>query len=324
MPDPSTFLQDPDFLPFKLDLSGNRLLLVGLTPRQRGEASFLDERALRPDTQGVWVPLDAVLEAHQPITAAPLDFIFHIGHCGSTLLSRLVQAWPGVQALREPLPLRTLAGVEADVRRDALLSRLCDLWARRPAGVARTVVKATSSCNGLIEPLLAFRPQARAILLQAPLRSYLATILKSQDSLRDVQAAWPGRAAVLRRHGVGIDTALAADDPVLPVAAGWLAEQLRFDALERGPYGERLLRVDFEALLAAPQRVLEDIARHFDLPAQDLDAALGSPEWRRYSKATTHAYDADDRAHDLQRVEQRFGASIDRAVRWVERQRLSC
>src|SRR5688572_26505783 len=105
---------NPEFLPFKLDLVARRVLLVRLTATQRREAAFLDERALPAHADGGWMPLDAWLSQ----VVAPdiqADAIFHIGHCGSTLLSRLLESWPQVQGLREPLPLRTLAEIWRDL-----------------------------------------------------------------------------------------------------------------------------------------------------------------------------------------------------------------
>ncbi len=54
-------------------------------------ANFLDERALSPDVKGRWVPLDALRRsvlADQPVPPGACHFIFHLGHCGSTLMSR--------------------------------------------------------------------------------------------------------------------------------------------------------------------------------------------------------------------------------------------
>ena len=48
---------DPEYLPFRLDLAGSRVLFVRLDARQRREAAFLDPRALPPQPQGAWLPL---------------------------------------------------------------------------------------------------------------------------------------------------------------------------------------------------------------------------------------------------------------------------
>lgn len=285
----------------------------------RASAAFLDQRALPPSPEGYWVPLQAVFDAPAPAPAR-LDWIFHIGHCGSTLLSRLMQAWPDVATLREPLPLRAVAeamDAGAVVPR-GLERRLAELWARPLPPSSRTLVKATSSCNVLAAPLLDAMPSARAVLLDMPLRPYLATVLKSQASLADVAAAAPGRARVLAAGDDEVATELAALPVAEQCAMGWLAEQLRFGELASGPVGGRVLRVDFEALLATPRDTLARIAAHLRLDAVHLPAALDSPWWHRYAKAGDHAYGVADRRHDLALADERHGEARDRALAWLD------
>lgn len=318
-----TPLDDPDYLPFKLDLVTRRALLVRLDSAQRHEAAFLDERALSPQVDGGWVALDPLLSARTH--TAPADAIFHIGHCGSTLLSRLLESWPGVQSLREPLPLRTLA--EAWPHRNQAESRLSPgdaercldaLWSAwsRPAGDdERVVIKATSGCNALIEPLLKGHPKMRAILLDMPLRPYLATLLKSPDSVRDAAAAATDRLRDLRARSGDESLLLHALSPPQQCAMGWIAERLRFAALASA-FDERVLRVDFEQLLAEPDTVLAGIARHLGFASEGVAAAMRSPAWGRYSKAQAHGYGREDRAHDLTLALQRHGADIAHAEQW--------
>ena len=104
-------------------------------------ASFLDDRILTSDVKGSWVSLGSVLDAAQAIgERKPLHFIFHTGHVGSTLLSRLLDESGCVLSLREPLPLRTLAdardvlGLPESLLSsrdfDALEQALLRLWSR--------------------------------------------------------------------------------------------------------------------------------------------------------------------------------------------------
>ena len=317
-------LTDPEYLPFKLDLVARRVLFVRLGEAQRRDAAFLDERALPARPDGGWVPLDALL-AHAQGSSAPAHAIFHIGHCGSTLLSRLLDSWPATQGLREPLPLRLLA--EAWPQLDAVDSRLSPqeagsllhalwlLWSR-PLGMhACTVVKATSSCNGLIAPLLAAHAPMRAVLLDMPLRPYLATLLKSPDSVRDAASAAGERLRDLHARGFGDGLRLHALSLPQQCAMGWLAERVRFAAIAQQHPG-RVLRVDFESLLADPATTLQAVATHFGLDGAGVSGALASPAWRRYSKAPDHDYGRDDRAHDLQLAQERHGVEIAAGVDW--------
>jgi hypothetical protein len=320
-------LDDPGFLPFKLDLVGRRVLFLRLDAAQRREAAFLDDRALPANADGAWVPLDAVLA--RDVAAVPsADAIFHIGHCGSTLLSRLLDSWPQVQGLREPLPLRTLAEAWPTLQQPQsrlspqqaphLLRALWSRWSTALAPHARSVVKATSSCNGLIETLLAQQPKMRAILIDMPLRPYLATLLKSPASVIDAASAAGERMHELHSRGLGDGVALHALSLPQQCAMGWLAERIRFDAVARGEHAARVLRVDFERLLAQPEHELRRIAAHLQLDPAGVAPALAAPAWGRYSKAQSHGYGRDDRAHDLALALQRHGDEISEGEAWVE------
>ncbi|KRA79812.1 hypothetical protein ASD78_18770 [Lysobacter sp. Root667] len=317
----------PEFLPFKLDLVGRRVLWLRLSADQRAEAAFLDDRALPANPEGGWMPLVSLPPAGAP-AARHADAIFHIGHCGSTLLSRVLGAWPQVQGLREPLPLRTLAEAWPQLGRPEsrlsdgeapqLLRALWSNWSRALPPQTRSVVKATSGCNGLIASLLAACADTRAVLLDMPLRPYLATLLKSPASVLDAASAAGERLRDLQARGHAADAALHALSLPQQCAMGWLAERVRFAAHAHGEHAARVLRVDFETLLAQPEASLQRVAAHLDLEAQGVSRALASPAWGRYSKAQTHGYGADDRAHDLALAMQRHASEIAEGVAWVE------
>ena len=321
---PTSPRADPELLPFKLDLVGGRVLWLRLTAAQRRDAAFLDERAVTGQADGGWMSL-ASLTAAGAADGRVADAIFHIGHCGSTLLSRLLDGWGGLQCLREPLPLRTLAQAWpmlhqpqsrlAPTQADLLLRALWWRWSQPLSPATRALVKATSSCNALVAPLLAQVPALRAIVIDQPLRAYLATVLKSPASVMDAAHAAGERLLDLQARGFAEGVAL--HDLSLPeqCAMGWLAERLRFAALATDP---RVLRVDFEDLLACPEATLRAVAAHLSLDPAGVAAALASPAWGRYSKAQGHDYGRDDRAHDLALAIDRHGADIASAVAWVE------
>lgn len=320
-------LPDPHYLPYRLDLIARRVLWLRLDASQRRTASFLDERAIPPQAQGGWASLQSLLD-EPPVAHTSAHAIFHIGHCGSTLLSRLLESWPQVQALREPLPLRTLA--ELWPWRDRAWSRLSaaeaeDLlralwrrWSKPLAPATRVVVKATSTCNALIEPLLVAQPGTRVVLLDLPLKAYLLTLLKSDQSLADAASAAGERLLTLHAAGFATDTELHQLSLPEQAAMGWLAEQVRFDRLARGDNRTQVLRLDFEALLGSPAAALDEVARHLELDPAGVPAATAASTWQRYSKAPDHGYDRSDRAHDLALSARRFEAALRVGMQWVE------
>src|SRR5699024_6494412 len=100
--------EDPCVFPQELDPINRRLLLVRLTEAKIRAASFLDGRVLDGGEPGGWIPLARALEV-RPRNSGPAGIILHCGHCGSTLISRLLGELPGAWVLREPLALHALA-----------------------------------------------------------------------------------------------------------------------------------------------------------------------------------------------------------------------
>ena len=150
--------QRPEIFPHNLDLLNDNLLLVELSAEEVSAASFLDQRVLTQTTQGTWISWPLVAEIFEKAKVEkPAGYVFHVGHCGSTLLTRLLQFADGAQCLREPLPLRVLAQDFADAAdgrsfldRQSRLERLqvlSKMWAR---GATHTVIKATSVCTDLL------------------------------------------------------------------------------------------------------------------------------------------------------------------------------
>ena len=318
MPDDLPLLLQPDYLPFRLDVAEGRLLLLRLSTQQRTDAAFLDERVCAGRPAGAWVPWQAAEEASLRCADLPVNWIFHIGHCGSTLLSRLLES-PVQHVLREPLALRDLAsaavvGACPEDRLGPYLQALSRLWARPVAAHGSTLVKATSSCNALVGPLLATRSDDRIVLLDMPLRPYLATLLKSPASVKDALAAADERWQLLRRAWP--DAQLRPPQSAGEACAmGWLAEQVRFEDIAR--HDGRALRVDFERMLEQPRDTLERIVVHLRLAHETTDSAMSSSWWNRYAKAGEHAYGIEDRLHDQRLSMSRFTGEIESGIGWV-------
>lgn len=317
--------RDPQAFPFKLDLSVQRALVVRLTADELAAASFLDERVLGAQRQGGWMPLQPLLQASQLATAGVPRAIFHLGHCGSTLLSRLLDGLGTAMGLREPLVVRSLA--EHAEHLDSPTARLSgEQWQnlfgnalgwlqRRGSEAAPVVVKATSSCNALIEPWLRADPMVTAVTMHVDLPSYLLTMLKAESSRQDAESFIAERLRFLHRALGDESLRLYQIDQAQRIALGWFAEMLRFRQLAQRWPG-RLLALDFARLLADPAPTLMAVAEHLRLPAdaRQVEHALAAGIIGRYSKATEHAYGPADRQADLASARQRFADEFDSAM----------
>ena len=322
----------PDVYPHRLDLNAMAMFLLRLDEGIYRSASFLDDRILTPASQGAWLPFAAAAEIAQRITTQlPVHFIFHTGHVGSTLVSRLIDETGGVLSLREPLPLRTLAEAydalgqsESLLSRadfDSLLALFVRLWARGYGGTSSIVVKATSSAGRIASALLQREPRSRAIYINVRAEPYLATLLGGNNSHIDLRGHGPERMRRLRsQHSLGL-APLHTLSPGELAAMSWLAESwTREDALTRDP--TRVLAVDFDAFLADVEGGIGRVLQHFDRPhGPALLSQLGrSPVLGRYSKAPEYAYTATQRAEVLRESRRLNRDEIRKGMQWLERQ----
>jgi hypothetical protein len=320
----------PDAYPQKLDLHSERVLLMRLDAAAYRAASFLDDRILRPVTQGAWLSISRVADASRLVTNGhPVHFIFHTGHVGSTLVSRLLDETGEVLSLREPLPLRTLADANDVLGRfDSLLSNaqfnvalatFMRLWSRGYGQTRGVVVKATSSAGRLAAPILAGSESSRAIYMNLRAEPYLATLLAGQNSPIDLRGHGPER---IRRLQSRVGTTLA---PLHTLSIGelaamsWLAESwTQHDAVKR--FAGRIIALDFEVFLSNVVDTMARILSHFALPADAgyLSEVGRSPVLTRYSKAPEYGYTPKIRAEVLRDSRHQNREEIRKGMDWLE------
>jgi hypothetical protein len=318
--------------PQKLDFAREMVLLVEFDADSYRAASFLDDRVLAPTTRGAWVPLRAVDEASRLVgRGRPVHFIFHTGHVGSTLVSRLLDDTGAVLALREPLPLRTLAEAHDVLGRpesllsaeqfDLAVNMLLRLWGRGYDGILCTVVKATSSAGRLAPRLFGGSVQSRGIYLNLGAEAYLATLLAGQNSPADLRGHGSERMRRLQARTASPLPALHSLSLGELTAMSWLAETCaQHDAISRFP--ERILPLDFDHLLSALEENMGRILAHFELPqdARYLSSLRSSPTLARYSKAPEYEYSPQLRAELLRQSRIQNRNEIRSGMEWLEEQ----
>jgi hypothetical protein len=323
--------RSPDLYPQKIDLVREAALVVPFSQQAYRAASFLDDRILSASMRASWLTFTQLQQAAQGTgSGLPLHFIFHAGHVGSTLLSRLLDE-AGALGLREPLPLRTLAEVnDALDAPESLLSRAqfdhileitLRLWSRGYADNRAVIVKATSTTGRLAPALLAARPQAKTVYLNLAIEPYLATLLAGPNAIFDLRGFASER--MRRLHKLAGKTGIVLHTLSLGKLAAmtWLTERLTQASAERSG-GERVLSVDFDHFLADRTAGLGQILSHFGLPAdaQTVARLADSPTLNRYSRAPDqYAYGDAVRAQAMGQARREHAAEIGGALAWLER-----
>lgn len=263
---------------------------------------FLDRRIAAVDDREVRVRVEALTAGD--IAVPRIAWIFHVAHCGSTLLARALDREEGNLVLREPRPLRQLGltRVAGDASWRARLHLAAALAGRRYRPNLPTIVKANVPVNFIAADLLALDAEAPAILLYFPLRAYLLAVLRSP-----AHRQWVVNVTTqLDIAGVaGLDVAERA-------AALWLAQMRLYTGLLAHHPGVRSLNAD--ELLDAPRPALAAAAAHFGADA-DLDA---DELLTTYSKVPGQAFDNAARLRLRAESAAMLGPEIARARAWVE------
>lgn len=315
-------LASPRLYPLSFDAPRERVRLVALDEAGYRAASFLDERLLESVGFGEWALLDNLRQAIGP-TCAECDFIFHLGHVGSTLLSRLLGEHERVFSVREPAILRTLAVADLSASDPAGLSETAHLflklWARVWRPQQRTLLKATSFVSEIAPLLMGLSPSARAVLMVSRPRVHLAAILAGDASRMELGVNASMRLARLHRRLGAQPWRLENMSDGEKAAMSWACEAAALTSLA-ARFPDRVLWLEFDAFLADPEPGLAAVLDrlHGAAPEDTLEALLGSGHLGRYAKAPNHAFNADARRAILAQATAEHGQEIDRGMSWLE------
>ena len=312
----------PDLFVQRIDLVAGSAAVLRMSREAYRAASFLDGRLLPLTPDGFIMPHEHLVRWTQAITEAPrpIHFIFHAGHVGSTLLSRIIEEADGVLALREPPTLRTLATTHdalspASKEFDIALATQLRLWRRGYDDTKCVVVKATSDTARIGERLMDEAPDARAILLNVGAEVHLAQTVSS--SLRDLRATGAERFKRLSRLlGVAEPVTTAGE----AAAMSWLTEHVTQQRIAEACPG-RTLRIDFDAFLADPALHLRTISHHLSLaaPSVVLNSAAAHALMQQYAKNPDKPYSAETRAEQLRQSRRDNADEIRRGLAWLDR-----
>ena len=302
--------RDATWLAQALDPSAGMVRLVAMNRDSYRAASFLDDRLL---TQ----PIDAQIVPWPDVEAAVTDdlrsdarWIFHIGHVGSTLVSRLLGDIEGVLALREPRLLRDLALIPPQIR-ERYIGPVPRLMSRTFAADEAACVKATSFASEISPALIP--PGERAVFMYAKPRMYIATILAGENSLKELHGHGEYRRERLARRGIFFPE--PRNDAEF-AAIAWACEMTSLEAAADSMGDRSIAWADFDVMLQDMSGELGRIADFFGFSADpaELEAIASGPLMQRYSKALEFEYSPSLR-NDL--IAQEFelqGLAIDDAL----------
>jgi hypothetical protein len=308
---PKEIARDATWLAQALDPAAGMVRLIAMSRESYRAASFLDDRMLQQPVDAQIVPWPPVEEAMSGKLRTDTRWIFHIGHVGSTLLSRLLGELPKVLAIREPRMLRDLALSPAAVRR-GYLDPVAKLMSRTFADDEAACVKATSWVSEIAPELVPAGESA--LFMYATPRNYIASILAGENSVKEMHMLADARAERMAARVTDLSEQSRSDAHL--AAAAWACEMTSLEAAADAMTDRRIRWADFDAMLADMATALRPIADHFGFAADDarLTALASGPLMVRYSKALEYDYSAGLRRELIAEAGQDHRRNIEEAL----------
>ncbi|WP_019834487.1 hypothetical protein [Sphingomonas sp. PR090111-T3T-6A] len=319
----ATISRDPLWLAHRYDPGHDAIHFRPVSRADHRRATFLTDQHLPTGAEPV------VLRREEAVQAAgehsgPLHFVFHSAFCCSTLVARALDREGWAMGLKEPVILNDLVGWR---RRGAnpgelrtVLSGVLTLLARPFGPGEAVIVKPSNVANGLAMEMMAQRPDARALLIYAPLRDFLISIVK-----KGLDGRLFARDIFLNLLKDGLVRADFTQDQLfgqtdLQIAAlGWLAQQDLFRAMALRFGAPRVRTISSEVLLAEPRQAMGSIARLFGLAHSDetIDALVSGPAFNTHSK-TGQTFGSSERSAEYASTVAHHADEIDKVCVWLE------
>ena len=295
---------------------------------------FCDGRIFPRNDEVIRMPLAQLLERfeEQSFPAPKVNYIFHMAHGGSTLLSRAIDFRGTNIVYREPAALRQL-GVSA--AQEQFGDNPPDIWkrvfdlsttllAKSYQNNQRVIIKANVPVNFMIPHLMKVNPNTRAIILYAGLEDYLLSILKT-----DGHRTWMRN--VVGEVGNTIDTVLGLAkgareglSDAEAAASLWMVQiHLFAKALTQFP---NIKSLDSEIFYRLPKLTLDKLCQFYRIKAKDkkLDAIVNSELFTRYSKAPEQHYDNAMRLEKKKELRTQISDEVQSANEWVRSRTEHC
>ena len=305
----------PCLFPFDLSPDGQLVHFVRLTEEDYRLASFMDQRMLAEAAKGGKsyhsgnVSWNLLLPWARELQVR-CDFIFHVSHAGSTMLSRILGEHPQCFAVREPWILRSLVDPSAsNYLRDFLA-----LWSRTYRPTQRTMIKATSFVSQIGTELMQLANDSKTILMFVPAETFLASVL--DGSMSDIDASAKSRLDRFHRNPSMPHVSLAQLSPGERAAMCWLVEMESLKTIHR-TFPNRTQFLDFDLFLQEPERHLRNVSQFFGMNGHE-SSMLTSPFTKRYAKKIEVPYDTDFRSKLLEQSKMKHAEEIVRGLRWIE------
>ena len=329
---PRRLVAEPVNFLHAVDLEADQAVFFETNRRLLSEAAFVDGRSDIAVGPPEFARLSELMRASSREPASD-RFIFHLSFCGSTLLSRLLDAPGQSLVLREPNCLVDLATWKSLKRRAGGATerlgpalQLARHALRRPFELGEAVtIKPSSWANNLIDELAADADAILPLFVTIDRPSFLRAVFRGgTDRLTfTAQLAWHMASGMTGGDELLAAAAAAGRNPLAKAAnLALLAHHWQLAAfgrgMRRGPWGTDHI-LDFRTITDSPLDEAMKACRALRL-AVEAEALERNVERHagRHSKQPLIGYSAAHRRADDETVLAHHGEAVASALSWAD------
>lgn len=312
--------RNAELLAHRYDETSNAFQLVELTREQHRRCTFLTDEYIPEESRRTMIRSEDINLDHGAL--APIDFIFHSAFACSTMLARAFDIEGVSMGLKEPIVLNDLVGMKrrgtAPAKLGTALDQSIDLLARPFSNGEKIIVKPSNIVNCLAPLILDMRPRTKALLLHAPLKSFLRSLAAKNMWGR----IWARENVIGIMEDQDLISGFASADllrltDIQIAAVSWLSEHARFAKIIQKYGSDRVKTLDSDAFLNNKQDTIASLATFFelDLAGDRLAEVLAGPAFTQHSKDFSK-FDTDARLDQHSGVDDAHGEEIDMVVQW--------
>ncbi len=314
--------KDPNLLLHRYDETHDSYQFLNVDRQVHRQCTFLTDEHLPKDLEKIALRRSEALRVLPK--PARMHFIFHSAYCCSTMLARAFDIKGVSMGFKEPVVLNDMVGWKRRGGEPRKIAEVLDQsmhWLSKPFSSGEAIIiKPSNIVNTLALAMLAMRPDAKAVLLHAPLKDYLGSIAKKDLWGRLwVRKLFVGQIQdqMIAPFGMTGDDMLQLSD--LQVAAvGWLAQHALFSALIQKYGSQRVRSLNSKTFLSHQYETMQGLIDLFQLNVDQTGVRdiVEGPAFKRHSKIDV-AFDSASREKEHADAASLHADEIEKVSEWA-------
>jgi hypothetical protein len=318
-----TIISQAESWPHRFDETSLRIGFIPVPRELHRKCTFITDQHLPPNLPVTPMAVGSVAEALDARAKAP-HFVFHSAYCCSTMVARAFDIPGRSMGFKEPQILNDLVGWRRRGGKDdevhEKLRIALDLLARPFEEGEVNVIKPSIIANPLAEACLNLNSGSKAIMLYAPIESYLQSIVKKGLwGRRWVREAFIATLADGALIGGFEDQNLLELTDLQIAAVGWISQLALFHDLEQKFGSDRVILQDSASLLSDTRSTMARFFDHLDLGMDEgeLTSVLEGPAFTTHSKDASENFSAEDREREQEAIAELYSEEISMVAQWT-------